>query len=82
MNNKFVYDNTLKIKALASTVYVCEDELVGEQQQIFQIGQTVTASGTGALKVGTPVKIESSSSVNGFVRYFGAGMWHLQTDLV
>lgn len=53
----------------------------GKEMYAFRVGQTVTASGKGAIRAGVRFKIEQREKVNGFCRYYGAGMWHRSGDI-
>jgi len=75
-----IFDNTESVKRLAELTILPEPKY-GNEKVKFCIGQTVRCLATATLIEGTEFEISSSSAVNGYIRYFGAGMWHRQKDL-
>lgn len=54
----------------------------GKQVYLYRVGQVVTASGAGAVKAGVKFAIEKRHKVNGYCRYYGAGLWHKHGDFM
>ena len=54
----------------------------GNEQFIFDIGQTVITAGTGQIIAGESLEIKDRMRANGFCKYLAGGVWHLQIDLI
>ena len=81
-NNKISFDNTANVQYFADMAP--KDFLAipaGKEKQIFKIDQIVVSTGTGCLIPNVSVMIEDVIIENGYVKYFGNGMWHNQNDL-
>jgi len=76
-----IFDNTESVMKLAKLTILPEPES-GNETVKFTKGQKVRCLASGVLIEGTEFEIQSSNSVNGYVRYFGAGMWHRQKDII
>ena len=79
---KLQFDNTANVQYLAFKMP--DDYLAvasGKEKQSFKIGQKVISTGTGCLIPGVEVIIKDVIIENGYVKYFGNGMWHRQNDL-
>jgi len=47
----------------------------------FAIGESVVATGKGAIKAGVKFSITQRHKVNGYCQYYGAGVWNKQDDI-
>ena len=76
------FDNTANIQYLAFKLgnnYLAVES--GKEKQLFDIGETVISTGTGCLIPDIEVVIQDIIVENGYVKYFGNGLWHNQNDL-
>ena len=83
MNNfdfNAIFDNTESTMILAKLTVLPEPKN-GKESVKFEVGQMMESLSTDTMKEGSKFKIESFNVVNGYVRYFGAGMWHRQKDI-
>lgn len=78
-----IYDlQARKLSMLDDFVLMFPDEQSGSEKLLFKIGDKVASTGKGAIKEGVIFTIEDTDLVNGYARYYGCGMWHLQQDVM
>lgn len=76
-----MFDNTAHIQRISEYINLEHGTPYRNKSASFCIGQSVTSNGKGAMKAGVTFKIEDVNTINGFSRYYGAGMWHLESDI-
>lgn len=72
--------STSLTKQQALRIYL-DSAPAGKERYQFKVNQNVKATGKGPLKKGVRCRIEKRMKVNGYVRYYAAGLWHKAGDL-